>query len=60
MDKMFSADTKQKKAIERMYSQKFAKEETKSREYKSSHEVTLSLISEKHYKESQRCNTRVS
>ena len=43
-----------------MYPQKFVKEETKSSKDKISHEVTLSLISEKHEKESHRCNTRVS
>ena len=58
--KLFLADTKQTKSTERKYSQKFAKEETKSRKDKCSHEVTLSLISEKHEKEDQRWNTRVS
>ena len=54
------ADTKWTKATERMHSQNFAKEETKSRKDKRSREVALSLISEKHEKESQRWNTRVS
>ena len=39
---------------------KFAKEETKFRKDKHSHEVTLLLISEKHEKEAQHWNTRVS
>ena len=43
-----------------MYSKKLAKEETKSSKDKHSHEVTLSLISEKQQKEDQRWNTRVS
>ena len=43
-----------------MYSQKFSKEDTKSRKYKRSHEVTLSLISDKHEKEAQRWNTSFS
>ena len=46
--KLILADTKRNKATERMYSQKFSKEETKSRNYKNSHEVTISLSSEKH------------
>ena len=43
-----------------MYSQTFAEEDTKSKKDISSHEVELSLISEKHEKDSQRWNTRVS
>ena len=43
-----------------MYSQKFSKEDTKSRKYKRSREVTLSLISDKHEKEAQRWNTSFS
>ena len=43
-----------------MYPQKFSREYTKSRKDKRSHEVTLSLISEKHDKEDQRWNTRLS
>ena len=58
--KLVSADTKRTKDTKRMYSQKFAKEKTKSRKDKRSHEVTLSLTSEKHEKESQCWNTRVS
>ena len=38
----------------------FAKEDTNSRKCKTSNEVTLSLISEKHEKKDQRWNTRVS
>ena len=48
--KLIFAETKRTKATERMYSQNFAKEETKSRNNKRSREVTLSLISEKHEK----------
>ena len=48
--KIVLAETKQTKSTEIMYYQKFAKEETKSRKDKCSHEVTLSLISEKHKK----------
>ena len=55
---LISADTKRTKDTERMYSQKFAKEETKYRKDKHSHEVTLSLISEKQEKKSKRWNTR--
>ena len=43
-----------------MYPQIFSREYTKSRKDKRSHEVTLSLTSEKHEKESQCWNTRVS
>ena len=43
-----------------MYSQTFAKEDTKSKKDISSHEVELSLISDKHEKDSQRWNRRVS
>ena len=42
-----------------MYFQKFAKEETKSRKDKRSCEVKLSLMSDKHNKESRSWNTRV-
>ena len=43
-----------------MYPQNFAKEDTMSRKDNRSHDVTLSLISEKHENEDQRWNTRVS
>ena len=48
---------KRTKATKIMYSQKFAKEDTRSRKYEHSCEVTLSLISYKQEKESQRWNT---
>ena len=57
--KLVLSYTKRNKATEIMYFQKFAKEETKSRKDKRSCEVKLSLMSDKHNKESRSWNTRV-